>query len=50
MTSKKNDREHGLGLLIVRQIVEKYDGKVIIQDEDNVFDVMILMYDFLVKN
>lgn len=50
LTSKKNDREHGLGLLIVRQIVEKYDGKVIIQDEDNVFDVMILMYDFLVKN
>ncbi len=49
LTSKNDDREHGLGLLSVQQIVEKYDGSMVICDENNVFDVMVLMYGFLDK-
>ena len=30
-----------------RQIVDQYAGEMEIREEDNVFDVMILMYDFL---
>lgn len=48
-TSKNDDREHGLGLLSVQQIVEKYYGSMVICDENNVFDVMVLMYGFLDK-
>lgn len=50
LSSKKNDGKHGLGLLIVRQIVEKYDGEIQIKDEHNIFDITILMYDFLKRN
>ena len=49
LTSKNDDREHGLGLLSVQQIVEKYDGSMVICDENNMFDVMVLMYGFLDK-
>jgi len=47
LTNKKNDKNHGMGLLIVRQTVEKYSGEMIIHDEDEEFDVMVLMYDFI---
>lgn len=47
ITNKENIRNHGMGLLIVRQITEKYNGEMIIHDEDEEFDIMVLMYDFL---
>ena len=47
LTSKEDDRMHGIGLSIVRQIVDQYAGEMEIREEENVFDVMILMYDFL---
>lgn len=46
-TSKQNKKNHGLGMLSIRQIVKKYDGQMVIRDEDGQFDVMVVMYDFL---
>lgn len=47
VTSKADSRKHGCGLLSVRHIIEKYDGELNIQDSNNEFDVVILLYEFL---
>lgn len=47
LTNKREERGHGLGMLIIRQIVEKYNGEIMIQDKDGIFDVGILLYGFL---
>ena len=47
LTTKEDKSMHGLGLAIVRQIAEKYHGEVAIQDRDNVFDAVVLLYGFL---
>ena len=45
MTTKKENIEmHGLGLMSVQKIVEKYDGLMEISDEDNMFKVVITFY------
>ena len=41
---------HGLGLMSVQKIVEKYDGLIEISDEDNVFRVVVTFYDEEVKD
>lgn len=47
LTSKRDRKEHGMGLRIVQQIVKKYDGEMVIEDKDGIFDVAIMLYDFL---
>lgn len=44
LTQKSDKRFHGLGLLQVKRIVNKYGGKVVISDKDNCFDVKTLLY------
>lgn len=44
LTQKSDRRFHGLGLLQVKRIVNKYGGKVMISDKDNCFDVKALLY------
>ncbi|MDE7249440.1 MAG: GHKL domain-containing protein [Lachnospiraceae bacterium] len=44
LTQKSDRWFHGLGLLQVKRIVNKYGGKVLICDKDNCFDVKILLY------
>lgn len=49
LTTKADNRgEHGLGLNIVERIVNKYNGTMTIQDNNNIFEVSILMYNVLV--
>lgn len=47
LTGKADSRSHGLGLTVVRQIAEKYQGEMIVQDEAGEFEVLVLLYDFL---
>lgn len=44
LTQKSDRRFHGLGLWQVKRTVHKYGGKVVISDNNNYFDVKILLY------
>ncbi len=44
-TSKKDKRDHGLGLISVESLVEKYNGSIVFNLEDNVFEVYATLYD-----
>ncbi len=45
ISTKKNAKEpHGIGLSNVRRIIEKYHGEMLIDTENNVFNVHIIMY------
>ena len=45
ISTKKNATEaHGIGLSNVRRVIEKYDGEMMIDTEDNLFNVHIIMY------
>lgn len=47
VTTKENKLEHGLGLNIVRKIVRKYQGEVLIDDNGSLFEITVLMYGIL---
>lgn len=42
--STKKDKGHGIGLQNVRKIIASYQGTMEISDEDNVFEVKIVLY------
>lgn len=45
ITTKKEKQDHGIGLENVRKIVNCYQGTMNIKDENQVFNVSILLYD-----
>lgn len=50
LTTKEDFKNHGIGLQNVKKIVEKYNGTVVVSDENNVFHVNIMMYALKLKN
>lgn len=44
LSSKKDTKNHGIGLTSVKNVVKKYDGEMEISHKDGLFEVMILMY------
>lgn len=43
--TQKSDRQlHGLGLLQIKKVVYKYDGRIEIRDKNHCFDVRVLLY------
>lgn len=44
LTTKENRKEHGLGLRIVENIVNRHSGEIRINDTDNNFKVKVLIY------
>ena len=42
-TSKGDKALHGIGLKVIRQIVERYDGSIEFQSDDAAFKVMLMM-------
>lgn len=47
LTTKSSSREHGFGLRIISEIVEKHHGELNIQDDGSQFRVTILLYSVL---
>lgn len=47
ISTKKTDdmKQHGLGLKSIRSTIEKYDGDIDYEYEDNIFSVYIVMYE-----
>ena len=43
-TTKKDKKNHGIGLKVVNDIIKKYHGKLEIKDEENVFSVSAFLY------
>lgn len=50
LTTKEDFKNHGIGLQNVKKIVEKYNGTVAVSNENNIFDVNIIMYALKLKN
>ncbi len=49
VTTKKEIQEHGIGLQSVKKVVDSYNGEMKISDENNLFDVKIILYTLLMK-
>lgn len=43
LTSKSDKNNHGLGLMNIREITEKYNGKMDIQTSDNIFTITLYL-------
>lgn len=44
ITTKKKTQEHGIGLQNVRKVVDSYKGEMQISDQNNIFDVKLILY------
>ena len=44
-TTKKNKKDHGLGLLSVKSLAEKYNGNVAFSCKDSVFKAVVILYE-----
>ncbi len=44
-TTKKNKKDHGLGLLSVKSLAEKYNGSVTFSCKDIVFKAVVILYE-----
>ena len=44
ITTKTDKTNHGYGLKSVKETVEKYDGTIEINPEDNIFTVTVVLY------
>lgn len=45
-TTKQNKREHGLGIRSIRQVVNMYDGHMLIETGDGVFSLIVCLNGF----
>ena len=44
ITTKGDKNEHGLGLRIVENIINRHSGQMIIDDKENYFRIKVLLY------
>lgn len=44
ITTKKKTQEHGIGLQNVRKVVDSYKGEMQISDQNNIFEVKLILY------
>lgn len=40
-TTKKNKKDHGIGLKRVKQVVNEYDGEIVINCDNNIFEIIV---------
>ena len=44
LTTKVNKNDHGLGLQIIENIINRHNGQMLIDDKDNYFKIKVLLY------
>lgn len=49
VTTKRAGKEHGIGLQNVKKVVYNYNGRMEIGEDNNIFDVKVMMYTILMK-
>lgn len=43
LTTKKDHKSHGYGVNSIRRVVEKYQGEVLLDTQNNIFTITIIM-------
>ena len=45
MTTKQDQKNHGIGMLSMKKVVETYNGEMTINVENNIFEMTIMLYE-----
>ncbi len=45
MTTKQDQKNHGIGMVSMKKVVDTYNGEMTINAENNIFEMTIMLYE-----